>query len=171
MAIFKCIGYFYFHMPEGIWFANRQTHMQETTTKLTKKISKGNPQMETCRVWPREKKRAKKPAKQIFFRHMKIKTSYALEDGHVGRNTYCKKVTTNTIKLHAGGNITCKTHWTIQCSRMLKYSIMEQLYYRSKKACLGWRSSRVLLSIKCRPFCVKDTEMLWAHKNKISVYT
>jgi hypothetical protein len=28
----------------------------------------------------------------------------------------------HTIKLHAGGNITCKTHWTIQCSRMIKYS-------------------------------------------------
>jgi hypothetical protein len=31
---------------------------------------------------------------------------------------------TSTIKLHADGNITCKTHWTIQCSRMLKYSII-----------------------------------------------
>jgi hypothetical protein len=30
----------------------------------------------------------------------------------------------NTIKLHADGNITCKIHWTIQCNRMLKYSIM-----------------------------------------------
>jgi hypothetical protein len=29
------------------------------------------------------------------------------------------------IKLHADGNITCKTNWTIQCRRMLKYSIME----------------------------------------------
>jgi hypothetical protein len=49
--------------------------------------------------------------------HMKIKISYTLEDGHVGRNMYCKRVTTkcktvttNTIKLHADGNITCKTH-------------------------------------------------------------
>jgi hypothetical protein len=32
-------------------------------------------------------------------------------------------VKTNTIKLHADGNITCNTHWTIQCSRMLKYSV------------------------------------------------
>jgi hypothetical protein len=29
----------------------------------------------------------------------------------------------NTIKLHADENITCNNHWTIQCSRMLKYSI------------------------------------------------
>jgi hypothetical protein len=35
---------------------------------------------------------------------------------------------TSTIKLHADGNITCKTHWTIQCSRMLKYSIIFRLY-------------------------------------------
>jgi hypothetical protein len=32
----------------------------------------------------------------------------------------------NTIKLHANGNITCNTHWTIQCSRMLKYSIIQE---------------------------------------------
>jgi hypothetical protein len=30
----------------------------------------------------------------------------------------------HTIKMHAGGNIICNTHWTIQCSRMLKYSII-----------------------------------------------
>jgi hypothetical protein len=28
------------------------------------------------------------------------------------------------FRLHANGNITCKPHRTIQCSRMLKYSIM-----------------------------------------------
>jgi hypothetical protein len=37
---------------------------------------------------------------------------------------------TCTIKLHADGNITWNTHWTIQCSRMLKYSI--------KKIVLQW---------------------------------
>jgi hypothetical protein len=31
----------------------------------------------------------------------------------------------NTIKLHADGNITCNIHWTIQCSRKLKYSIVD----------------------------------------------
>jgi hypothetical protein len=30
----------------------------------------------------------------------------------------------NTIKLHADWDITCNTHWTMRCSRMLKYSIM-----------------------------------------------
>jgi hypothetical protein len=35
-----------------------------------------------------------------------------------------KTVKTNTIKLHTDGNITCKTHWTIQCTRMLKYNIV-----------------------------------------------
>jgi hypothetical protein len=36
--------------------------------------------------------------------------------------TCSETVRTNTIKLHADGNITCNTYWTIQCSRMLKYS-------------------------------------------------
>jgi hypothetical protein len=36
-------------------------------------------------------------------------------------------VKTNTIKLHADGDITCNTHWTTQCSRMLKYSIVYSL--------------------------------------------
>jgi hypothetical protein len=30
----------------------------------------------------------------------------------------------NTIKLHADWNIICCTHWTLQCSRMLKYNIL-----------------------------------------------
>jgi hypothetical protein len=42
---------------------------------------------------------------------------------------YCKTVTTNTIKLHADGNITCKTHWTIQCSRMLEYCIITVIFH------------------------------------------
>jgi WD40 repeat protein len=29
----------------------------------------------------------------------------------------------HSAQLHADGNITCNTHWAIQCSRMLKYSI------------------------------------------------
>jgi hypothetical protein len=48
-----------------------------------------------------------------------------LEDGHVGRKHVVKDSgNQHTIKLHAGGNITCNTHWTIQCSRVLKYSII-----------------------------------------------
>jgi hypothetical protein len=43
--------------------------------------------METCRVRPREKKiKEQKPSEADSFRHMKIKISYTLEDGHVGRN-------------------------------------------------------------------------------------
>jgi hypothetical protein len=56
----------------------------------------------------KKKKKSKKPAKQIP--SYEIKISYTLEDGQVGRNMLCKTVTSNTIKLHADGNITCKTH-------------------------------------------------------------
>jgi hypothetical protein len=90
---------------------------------LAKENSTGKTQMETCSVWQREKK-GKKSSEAESFRHMKIKISYILEDGHVGRNMWWKTVKTNTIELQADGNITCKTHWTIQCSRMLKYSIL-----------------------------------------------
>jgi hypothetical protein len=50
----------------------------------------------------------KKGKEAESFRHIKI--SNTLEDGHVGRNMKRNTVKTNTIKLHAGGNITCKTH-------------------------------------------------------------
>jgi hypothetical protein len=33
----------------------------------------------------------------------------------------------STIKLHAEGTITCKTHSTIQCSQTLKYSILNSM--------------------------------------------
>jgi hypothetical protein len=33
----------------------------------------------------------------------------------------------HTMKLDADRNITCNTHWTIQCSRMLKYSIIDRI--------------------------------------------
>jgi hypothetical protein len=48
MAIFKCVGYFYFHMSEGFYFAAFFL--------------------------------------SYSFRHVKIKISYTLEDGHVRRN-------------------------------------------------------------------------------------
>jgi hypothetical protein len=41
---------------------------------------------------------------------------------------------TSKIKLHADGNITCKTHWTIQSIRMLKYSIRVILLFSSLPA-------------------------------------
>jgi hypothetical protein len=49
---------------------------------------------------------------------MEIKIYYTPEDGHVGRNMQCKTVTTNIIKLHAGGYIACKTHWEIYTSEI-----------------------------------------------------
>jgi hypothetical protein len=38
---------------------------------------------------------------------IEIKIYYTLEDGNLGRNMYCRTVTTNTIKLNADGNMTC----------------------------------------------------------------
>jgi hypothetical protein len=43
--------------------------------------------METCKVWPHaKKKKMAKTSEADSFRNMKIKISYTLEDGHVGRN-------------------------------------------------------------------------------------
>jgi hypothetical protein len=104
MAIFKCVGYFNFHMPEGSCFAaflpfftwshsaqrnnkekaSRQTHTQETT-KLTKENN-----VRTKHKWKHAEcdhlKKGEKSSEAESFRHMKIKISYTLEDGHVGRN-------------------------------------------------------------------------------------
>jgi hypothetical protein len=52
------------------------------TDRLTKKNTNGNMQSETtCK-----KKGKKKTNEAASFRNMKIKISYTLEDGHVGRN-------------------------------------------------------------------------------------
>jgi hypothetical protein len=59
MAIFKCEGYFYFHIPQ------RETNVQSVTM---------------C------KKRQKKNSEADSFMNMKIKISYTHEDGHVGQN-------------------------------------------------------------------------------------
>jgi hypothetical protein len=73
MAIFKCVGYFYFHVPEGICFR-------------------------------------KETSEADSFRHMEIKISYTLEDGHVGRNVWGGTVTADTVELHTDGNMARKTH-------------------------------------------------------------
>jgi hypothetical protein len=65
--------------------ASRQTHTQETT-KLTKENSTEKHKWKCAVCDHMEKKRQKIRSKAKFFRHMKIKISYTLEDGHVGRN-------------------------------------------------------------------------------------
>jgi hypothetical protein len=67
----------------------------------------------------------------LFIKHMKLNMWINIHTGrwpcrpkHVvkdGGNQH-------TIKLHTDGGITCNTHWTLQCSRMLKYSIMEKFF-------------------------------------------
>jgi Ca2+/H+ antiporter len=97
MAIFRCVGYFIF-MPKGFCFVYENKHIlhfvvscvcvcllafsllfvwQTNTHARNIKINKGKQHrnktlMETCRVWPREKK-AKKSSEAESFKHMKIK--------------------------------------------------------------------------------------------------
>jgi hypothetical protein len=58
------------------------------------------------------KKKKAKSSEADSFRNMKIKISYTLADGHIGRKMWCKTVTTNIYNkaAHADSNITCKTH-------------------------------------------------------------
>jgi hypothetical protein len=72
---------------------------------------------------PREKK-SEKGNEAESFKHMKIKYPTHMKMAMLAE-TCSQTVKTNTIKLHADGNITCNTLWTIQCSRMLKYNITD----------------------------------------------
>jgi hypothetical protein len=81
MAIFRCVGYFYFH-SNNKEKASRQTHTQETTKLVKKKRTKT--QMERCRVSC--KKKRQKTSETDSFRNMKIKISYTSEYGYVGPN-------------------------------------------------------------------------------------
>jgi hypothetical protein len=67
--------------------ASRQTHTQETT-KLTKEnnAAKNKWKNAYCYHVRKAKKKKKTPSEADSFRHMEIKISYTLEDGHVGRN-------------------------------------------------------------------------------------
>jgi hypothetical protein len=65
-------------------------------------------------------------------------------------------VTTNTIKLHADGDITCKTRWTVQCGKMLKYSLMNTWKSLQEVFEIKGMTSRImlkteLLSLKHKP--------------------
>jgi hypothetical protein len=50
----------------------------------------------------------------------------------------------HTIKQHADGDITCNTHWSIQCSRMLKYRSIVNIY--SMRTVTNIRKRSVLLN-------------------------
>jgi hypothetical protein len=75
MAIFRCVGYFYFHVPDGTCFVDRHTPER---AKLTKKTRTGK------HKWKRTRK--EKTSEADSFRNMKVKIPYTPEDGHVGRN-------------------------------------------------------------------------------------
>jgi hypothetical protein len=56
----------------------------------------------------------------------------------------------HTVKLHADGNIACKTYWTIQCSRMLKYGIRDKELNRADRPRgLFWQKSTFLDMTPC----------------------
>jgi hypothetical protein len=66
----------------------------------------------------------KKRQRSRILKHMKINIWRILYTWRWPcRPKHVVKDSENTIKLHADGNITFNTHWTIQYSRMLKYSI------------------------------------------------
>jgi hypothetical protein len=119
---------FYFHILEGFCFAaflpffftwshkdraSRQTHIHKETTKITKENRKKtrNGNMQSVTTW----KKAKKGSEAESFKHMKIKYPTHLEMA-MQAETCGETVKTNTIKLHADGNITCNTHWKLELS-------------------------------------------------------
>jgi hypothetical protein len=87
LSPFKLISWYYLKNEIILYFIKKKQadkHTRRETTKVTKENSTGKTQMESIRVWPREKRQKSSEAES--FRHMKIKISYTLEDGHVGRN-------------------------------------------------------------------------------------
>jgi hypothetical protein len=71
---------FFFTFTFVLLQADKNTRKE--TTKITKENSTEKTQMETCRVWSREKKKGR------ILQAYENKISYTLEDGHVGRNMY-----------------------------------------------------------------------------------
>jgi hypothetical protein len=93
MAIFRCVGYFYFHVSEGFCFAallitfpfeSASNKYTQEATKLTKENSTG-----TRHRWKHagcdHAKKKQKRSKAEYFKQMKIKISYTPEDGRGGR--------------------------------------------------------------------------------------
>jgi hypothetical protein len=73
-------------------------------------------------------KKIKQKQRSRFLQEYKSKTSYTPEDGHIGRNMWCKQWQLNVRQWNIYNKAArrrqhnLKTYWTIQCSRMLKYS-------------------------------------------------
>jgi hypothetical protein len=74
------------------------------------------------------------------------KISYTLEDGHVGRNMW-KTVKTNTIKLHADGNITCKTH--VVCCAVIEVSCYYETQRGRRLPPLSWIRKQIQFPKRC----------------------
>jgi hypothetical protein len=85
MAIFKCVGYFFFHIPERNRQTTRkgkQTNTHARNSKINEKQTEqkntnGNVQsVTTC-------KKRQKTSEADSFRNMKVKIAYTPQDGHV----------------------------------------------------------------------------------------
>jgi hypothetical protein len=124
MAIFKCVVYFIFICL--MILLREQTNAYERNRQETRrKTAQEQNKWETCRVWPRIKRQRSRILKYIKINIWRIlhTSRWPCRPKHVVKDSGDQ----NTINLHADGNITCKAQWTIQCSRMLKYSIMKIL--------------------------------------------
>jgi hypothetical protein len=90
MAIFRCVGCSYFHIPEGICFAGftctwlpfARFHLSFFVVLFSSLILLYLLRVFVCLP----SLVANKTSEADSFRNMKVKTSYTLEDGHVGRN-------------------------------------------------------------------------------------
>jgi hypothetical protein len=60
----------------------KETNTHARNNKINEEKQNRKTQMETCSVTTREKNTCEAES----FRNMKVKISYTLEDGHVGRN-------------------------------------------------------------------------------------
>jgi hypothetical protein len=111
MAIFRCVGYVFSYALRILLRCFLLLFLVHT--------------LHVFHLWPRgkegrEPKKATKSSEAESFNILHT-WRWPCRPKHVVRQWR-----TNTIKLHADRNITCNTHWTMQCSRMLKYSIMCQ---------------------------------------------
>jgi hypothetical protein len=84
-------------------------------------------------VWPSKKKTAnQKKQRSRILKYIKINIwrilhtwRWPCRPKHVVKDSGDQ----HTIKLHTDEDITCNTHWKIQCSRMLKFSIIYRLLH------------------------------------------
>jgi hypothetical protein len=115
MAIFKCVGCYYSHVLEGTCFDGFFCILHVVTLCTWLCFCRFS-YVFSCSIFPFY---FAVPCVRVYLLVFLCCLFGAAETCSVKQWQL-----TSTIKLHADGNITYKTHWTVQCSRMLKYSNM-----------------------------------------------